>query len=256
MHFCAILGRRLGLKGHIGHLEPPQPSHDEDTWDLTLHTVSLSNWISAAVNIGSLNPTRRAKLWNLECVGQNLVLNSLFVTVPEFTWFDIHSNQLHIYGDILPGFAQKLENVLRQNPSVTTVALGSGGGSVYEAITAGLIIRERGLDTQLYGSCMSACPLVFYGGVNRNIFRFSERFGFHKVSVDGTAVPMSAPIYQHIFVYIKVMGGDPRLFIETMSKYNPSEMGFVTPYEECLMGLSTWWQGYFPGECPEAGASD
>ena len=102
---------------------------------------------------------------------------------------------------------------------------------------------------------MSACPLVFYGGVNRNIFRFSERFGFHKVSVDGTAVPMSAPIYQHIFEYIKVMGGDPRLFIETMSRYNPSEMGFVTPYEECLMGLSTWWQGYFPGECPEAGAN-
>jgi hypothetical protein len=88
------------------------------------------------------------------------------------------------------------------------------------------------------------------------MYRFSERFGFHKVSVKGTAVPMSDPVYQHIFEYISVMGGNPLPFIATMSKYDPSEMGFVTPYEECLMGLATWWQGYYPGECPKAGAPD
>ena len=256
MHFCAILGRRLGRKDHIRHLEPPQPSHDEDTWDLTLHTVSLGNWVSAAVHVGTLNPTRRAKLWNLECVGQGLVPNTLFVSVPDFTWFEIDRGQLQIYGDIIPGFSQKLEDALNQNPSVTTIALGSGGGSVHEAIKAGIIIRQRGLDTQLYGSCMSACPLVFYGGINRRMFRFSERFGFHSVHVAGAAVPISHPIYQYIFDYITAMGGNPRPFIETMLKYDPADMGFVTPYEECLMGLATWWQGYYPGECPKAGAPD
>lgn len=254
MHFCAILGRRLGFKDYIGHLEPPQPSHGSDIWDLTLHTVSLANWVSAAVNVGSLNPTRRAQFWNLECVGQGLVSNNLSVPVPDFTWFEVQNYQLQIYGDILPGFSQKLEEALNQNPNVTTISLGSGGGSVYEAIRAGIIIRQRGLDTQLYGSCMSACPLVFYGGVNRSMFRFSQRFGFHSVSSDGVAVPISDPVYQDIFDYISIMGGDPRLFIATMLKYEPSDMGFVTPYEECQMGLATWWQGYMPGECPRAGA--
>lgn len=254
MHFCAILGRRLGLKDHIRHLEPPQPSHDGDIFKLTMHTVSLSNWISAAVHIGSLNPTRRAKMWNLECVGSE-VSNNLAVPVPDFTWYEVKRDQLSIYGDISLGFSKRLKAALVANPNVTTVALGSGGGNVYEAISAGFIIREHGLDTQLYASCMSACPLVFYGGVNRNMFRFSERFGFHQVSVNGKAVPLDDQVYRDIFSYITVMGGDPVPFIKAMWDFKPSEMGFVSPYEECQMGLGTWWQGYFPGECPLAGSN-
>lgn len=256
MHFCAILGRRLGLKRFIDHLEPPQPAHNSDIWELTLHTVSLRNWITAAINIGSLDPTRRAQIWNLECIGQGLVHRSLYVPVPRFTWFDVEGSQLQIYGDVLSDFSQRLENALNQNPQVTTVALGSGGGSVLEAIKAGMIIRQRRLDTQLYGSCMSACPLVFLGGVNRRMYRFSERFGFHQVSANGVAVPATAPVYQVIYDYIIRMGGNPRPFIATMWQYKPSEMGFVTPYDECQMGLATWWQGYSPGECPRAGTPD
>lgn len=256
MHFCAILGRRLGFKDQISHLEPPQPSHDEDAYDLTLHTVSLANWVSAAVHVGSLNPARRAQFWNLECVGKGLVSKALFVPIPDFVWFEIDNDQIQIYGDIVPGFSQRLENILNQNPNITTISLGSGGGSVYEAMMAGIIIRQRGLDTQLYGSCMSACPLVFYGGVNRSMFRFSERFGFHSVSQGGNAVPLNDPVYQDIFDYVMAMGGNPYPLIATMLKYGPHDMGFVTPHEECLMGLATWWQGYSPGECPRAGAPD
>ena len=86
------------------------------------------------------------------------------------------------------------------------------------------------------------------------MYRFSERFGFHSVSIAGAAVPISDPVYQNIFDYVTAMGGNARPFIATMLKYDPAEMGFVTPYEECLMGLATWWQGYYPGECPKAGA--
>lgn len=255
-HVCAILGRRLGFKDHISHLEPPQPSMDADVWDLTLNTISLRNWVSAAVHIGGLDPTRRAKTWNLGCVGSGLVSNSLSVPVPRIVWYEVQGEQVQFYGDVEPDFSNKLEQVLARNPQITTVALGSGGGSVYEAMRAGVIIRNRGLDTQLYGSCMSACPLVFLGGVNRNMFRFSERFGFHKVSVDGIAVPPTDGVYRDISEYVTAMGGDADLYISTMLKYEPHEMGNVTPYEECRMGLGTWWQGYFQGECPRAGSPD
>lgn len=118
---------------------------------------------------------------------------------------------------------------------------------------AGAVIRARGLNTQLFGICMSACPLVFLGGVERNIFRFSERFGFHKVSSEGNAVPISDSIYNDIATYVSVMGGNADLFVETMQSYEPHDMGQVTPYEECQMGLGNWWQGYPRGVCPNAG---
>ena len=253
-HFCAILGRRLGFKDQISHLEPPQPSFDSDVWELTLHTVSLSNWVYAAIEVGGLDPTQRAHSWNLECIGTGLVSGKLYLAIPEAVWYEVAGSQLTIYGDIVSDFSVKLEQALKKNTQVTTVALGSGGGSVYEAIRAVAIIRSQGLDTQLYGPCMSACPLVFLGGVNRNMYRFSKRFGFHKVSINGRAVPESDDVYEDIGAYMNAMGGNPQLYIATMLAYEPNEMGNVTPYEECMMGLATWWQGYNRGECPRAGA--
>jgi hypothetical protein len=53
--------------------------------------------------------------------------------------------------------------------NVKTVVLGSDGGYVDEAMTIGRLIRRRHLDTAVPSSCMSACALIWAGGVRRSV---------------------------------------------------------------------------------------
>lgn len=249
-HICAILGRRHGFAAYIGHLEAPQPPLTADTHDLELNLPSLSNWLASARALGRMNALEKAKTWNLECVGKMGIPNGLWLDVPDNVWFEVSGQHLLIYGDILPGFADRLIDLVVRYPEVTTISLGSGGGYIWEAMEAGRFIREMGLDTQLYGSCESACPLVFMGGVNRNIFRNARRFGFHKVSRGGVAVDDGDDVYRLIRSYVYEMGGNGDLYVQAMLSAEPNDMQHFPAWFECRMGLGTWYQGLFPGECP------
>lgn len=249
-HLCAILGRRHGFASFIAHLEPPQPSFSAPTHELELNLPSLSNWLSAARTYGDMKPFRRAKYWNIECVGNMGIPNGLWQDIPKEVWFQVSGDHLLIYGDIISGFFDRLVGALHQNPHITTISMGSGGGNVQEALRAGRFIREKGLNTQLYGSCMSACPLVFMGGINRSIFRDSERFGFHKASINGDPVLNSSKIYREIWSYVTQMGGNGDAFLMAMQSAEPYEMKYYPAWIECGMGLGTWYQGFQPGECP------
>ena len=93
-------------------------------------------------------------------------------------------------GSITPGISQSFAaEVGRHGDYIKTVVLNSPGGSVADAITMGRLIRERKFATEVEAGkyCVSSCPLVFSGGVER---RAGERasIGVHQV----TAMPSAA----------------------------------------------------------------
>lgn len=243
MHMCAILGRRMGHADRIGHLEPPQPPLDSDKHTLLDNYASLLSWIRAAQRFGSMSQHQRAKYWNLECVGNLSIPPRLWVDVPSEVFYEVDGTYLWVYGDIVPGFADRLKRAVLANPDVQTVGIGSGGGDVYEAIEAAFFVRAKGLRTQLTGDCVSACPLFFLGGVDRYVMRPFPLFGFHQVSSRGEAVPFDDPVYDDIAAFVGAMGGNVGMIIEEMHRHRPDGMGYATSAWACQASVATWYQG-------------
>jgi hypothetical protein len=73
-------------------------------------------------------------------------------------------------GTITPGVSQSFAaEAERHSEYVRTVVLNSPGGSVTDALAMGRLIREKGFATEVEAGkyCVSSCPLVFAGGVDR-----------------------------------------------------------------------------------------
>lgn len=249
MHQCAILGRRMGFVEHIGHLEPPQPSLDSAPQILANNYASLMNWTYAAEWFAGVSQHERAKRWNLECVGKMGIPSGLWVEVPPEIFYRTDGSYLWVYGDIVQGFSDRLTDALSRHPEIKTVGIGSAGGNVIEAIKAGHLVRQLGLETQLSGECVSACPIFFLGGVRRSVMRPYPRLGFHKVSLGGVAVPVNDPVYRIIREYVRKMGANPEFFLATMQNWEPNQMGYLTPDQACLSGVVTWYQGVITDKC-------
>jgi hypothetical protein len=73
-------------------------------------------------------------------------------------------------GTITPGISQSFAaETERHGEYIKTVVLNSPGGSVAEALEMGRLIREKRFATEVEAGkyCVSSCPLVFAGGVDR-----------------------------------------------------------------------------------------
>ena len=150
---------------------------------------------------------------------------------------------LQILGDIEQGFAARLRTLIEDNPKVTTVALGSGGGYVNEAIEAGRYIRARGLKTTLWNNCFSACPLVFIGGVERLVWSPYPQLGFHKFYTPSGAIPPTSSVYREVAVYVSQMGVSSRFVLQKIFSAEPSHVFVIRrPAELCDSNIATWVQ--------------
>lgn len=245
-HQCAILGRMLGLEDVIIDLETmPYPPMDEtsDPQDLLVFATSLENWVIAAEGALEMDEAQRLSVWNLDCVGhQGIATEHYLGNSNPNAQFKVENNTLYVYGDIDTGFFDRLKNALDGDAGITEVALGSGGGSVVDALLAGREIRARGLGTTIYGNCFSACPLVFMGGTKRNIWASVYRLGFHQMSRAGVPVPITDDAYGLAAQYLTVMGVDTDAVLAWMLGAPPSEM-FEPPVEAlCAANVATWIQ--------------
>jgi hypothetical protein len=246
-HQCAILGRMLDHVDAIRHLEefeyPPMDARSNPQ-DLLVFSISLENWVAAARWAKSASIDQRINRWNLDCVSQFGIDQSLFLqsASPEAE-FEVDGKQLHVYGDIDVGFAERFEQALNENKFILEVTLGSGGGSVRDALLAGLLIRSRGLNTTIYGNCYSACPLVFLGGSRRIVWAAPHRLGFHQIYT-GTSVPIpfNDQLYGLVARYIADMGSDPSIVLAWMYSAGPSGMFVPKPKELCAANVATFVQ--------------
>lgn len=252
-HSCAIIGRMIGQKEAIAHLEELEyPDHtlvDEGYYAhaALVFSISLANWVGAAESALAMSESERINTWNLECAATDLCPSCRMVE-SQHPQADIvrDGSSLRVFGDIEAGFAERFEAALDANPDVVEIRLGSNGGSVADAVRAGLMIRERGLETVLDGNCNSACPLVFLGGRVRTVWATGARFGLHQISRDGAAVAADDRSYGIVAQYVSAMGGNPRAVIKWMLSAPPEAMARPEPREYCDLGLATWVQRVCP----------
>jgi hypothetical protein len=248
-HQCAILGRMLGKAELIKHLEKPLPPLTSTLGEVLPTAESLDQWVFTAKRLLGESNEKRASIWNLECVGNfGIPSNAVDDQGLDSVSFRQDGAHLWVYGDIVQGFYEQFVEVLNQNPEVTTVGLGSGGGSVRDAILAGSEIRKRGLNTQLIGPCLSACPMVFIGGVSRNVMRPFPPLGFHQMYSEDGAVPLGDQTYQLVADYAWSMGVDGTWFVLQMAAAEPTDMNMqgddlAERDELCVRGAVTWYQG-------------
>ncbi len=244
-HTCSILGRMLGKADLITEIEQSTETDVSQTTDheTGIAAQSLSNWTYIAKRLLEDNKAERIREWNLDCVGHLGIPNDAYIGEENTqTFYSVQGETLRIMGDVEAGFSDQIKAVIRANPNIKTVALGSGGGSVAEAIETGLFIRENGLSTTLWNNCYSACTIVYIGGVKRDIWSPYPDLSFHQISRNGAAIPFDDPAYYRLAAYATVMGVDMQTFIGLTMSAPPSS--FTTPHVDdlCAAKIATWVQ--------------
>lgn len=251
MHRCYVLGTTLGFTSHVKHLQfdrsPVRSAKNSDeAHEFRVRAQSLENFIFVTEEVLRLPQNRRTIAWQLDCAGQYGIAALSGDQIVSGTFYDVIKNGegIKVIGAIEEGFAAKLDAALISNPRVKFIALGSGGGSVKEALAAGTLIRAKGLATTVWNNCYSACPLVFAGGVDRNVHSPYPSFGFHQIYTQRGAIPLDSPVYTRVAAYLKEMGVNERYVLAAMLRANPSEMNMIhgTSEELCRARLVTWVQ--------------
>lgn len=86
--------------------------------------------------------------------------------------------EIEFIGGIHTGTSERFRAVLAQYPEARVIHLDSIGGELAESHAMATMIRARGMDTYVRGTCLSACTLVFLAGRNR-LLKDGARLGFH-----------------------------------------------------------------------------
>ena len=249
-HECAILGRildRIEYVREIEHLALPElkePMSEDELYELQLAARSLGNWAFTARRALNMTKYEQSATWNLDCVGAfGIPVDASVKEEVLEAKFRVEGRTLYVLGDIDPGFAEDLAGFVAQNTDIDTVALGSAGGSVSDAIKAGMMIRSLGLNTTLTNNCLSACTFVFLGGVERQIWSPYPKLGFHQMYVkdSGALLPIDDS-YRVIRKYAQVMGVDPKFVLAAMLSAEPKDMYYPQLSELCESGTATWVQ--------------
>lgn len=241
---CANIGRFLGLTDHLGEgASFTYLRAGDEPEAFRVQSELLDVWIYQAERVLAMDGRQMTGYWNLECVGNYNIPDSAYIEsdTPR-AGIVADGDRLTVLGDIDLGFFDRFRLALDQHPEVKTVSLGSGGGSVYDALRSGQMIRDRGLNTALFGKCFSACPMVFVGGVERVIWAGGDTLGFHQIYTDDGPLPMTHDIYLVLRQYLVEMGVDADVFIGFMATSGPSEMFEPDVADLCAPKITTWVQ--------------
>jgi hypothetical protein len=187
---------------------------------------------------------------------------------------DGNMNKVIIEGDIVPGDYERFIQLIDANHEgdfyygqISEVHIYSKGGSVAEAINIGTLIRElrlhtvapskpfgaigasgsvcEGVKEQSNCTCLSACVLVFVGGINRfgNVLGVHRSYINHDVlkTMGGTeGINASTQLMEGVGIYLGRMGV-PRTIIDRMNATSSQDISYL-PDEEINLYLS----GYLP----------
>jgi rhodanese-related sulfurtransferase len=118
---------------------------------------------------------------------------------------EVHGDTVFASGPVDDDYA-KFRDAF-DKPGVTTVAfVNSPGGDLTTSLRVGRLIAERNLKTVSAGFCMSACSIMFLGGVER---RFSDSFrpnanviGIHGAH-DSATKQVNSILQPQMFAYFK-----------------------------------------------------
>ncbi|MBX3292615.1 MAG: hypothetical protein KF881_06960 [Acidobacteria bacterium] len=256
-HSCFILGTLLGQHKYIQRVKVTHKPNfrlrtSKNAHVLRVLAISADNFSNVARNILGMSYDERVTEWNLDCVGKYSIPSGTWIGEGrEKSFFRIRNKGkvLQILGAIESGFSDKIISAIKNNPDVETISLGSGGGSVYEALKAGRYIRALGLETTLWNNCYSACPLVFMGGMTRTVWSPYPSLGLHQVYTRDGAVPLTSKVYSDIYSYLMEMGVDSDYVVSNMWKAAPNKMNTLkTDTTLCKTKIATWVQRWCSSE--------
>ena len=91
--------------------------------------------------------------------------------------------QLVISGELEIGITKAVSNILKKNPQISSVALNSFGGHIYEGRGLSKLFTRQSLNTYVYQECSSACTSAFSGGLKRYL-GVNGKLGFHQYKHD------------------------------------------------------------------------
>ncbi len=131
---------------------------------------------------------------------------------------------IRLRGAVAPGDGDRIAAALGEAPPALVV-LDSPGGSVRDALAIGRAIRETGAATRLVADavCLSACPLMFAGGVERAASE-GARLGVHQHSYgEATLLPAFLAVEDmqrgqaDVLAHFEAMGVDLRIMGPSMA---------------------------------------
>lgn len=166
--------------------------------------------------------------------------------------------KLYATGMIYIGASQAFKaEVEKRGGYVKTVVLNSTGGSVYDAIAMGRLIREKKFATAVEngGYCASSCPLVFAGGAERRaadkaVIGVHQAFSPGDPGFDGArGMAEAQKISAECQKYLSEMGVDLKLWVHAMETPK-DQLYFLKPDELLSLKLATQ-----RGTAPKATAS-
>lgn len=122
-----------------------------------------------------------------------IIINLILISLANFAWaeeqrFRIEGETLFYNTDVIDGDdgedeitwddVEKIENILSEN-KIKSLNINSSGGYLSAASYLADLVIDYDLDTNVAGSCESACTTVFLGGNKRTVDRGSW-VGFHQ----------------------------------------------------------------------------
>ena len=116
-----------------------------------------------------------AILYPLNAVSQN----SKFQLVASTLIYDTFASPIEEEQEITWGDVDVLESLLKSEPSIKQIELNSAGGDIEAAFYMADLVIDYELDTNVSGTCESACTLVLLAGDKRTVERGSW-VGFHQ----------------------------------------------------------------------------
>ena len=181
-------------------------------------------------------------------------------------------------GEIVQGDYAKLVSLLdKSGGNIDSISIYSSGGSVFEAIKIGTLIRDlrlrtiapkslgfrgnvcTGISNQKNCTCLSACVLVFAGGIHHygnvlGVHRSYVSNDFNKYMRGAHGINASEQLMYTVNDYLKKMGFPPR-FIDKMNathsqnisflkegEINRHLSGYVPPFEERIIAKCGNWR--------------
>jgi hypothetical protein len=152
-----------------------------------------------------------------------------------------------LYGGIESGDAARVDAYLASLADPPdAVAINSPGGGVDAALAIGQIIRDRGLDTHILSGmiCLSACPYVLAGGVERQVSR-NGAVGLHQHYYD---TPGYLPVFFAVediqrsqgeaMAFLIAMGVDPAIMVHALTT-PPDDIYVLVENELLESGFAT-----------------
>lgn len=271
-HSCHTLGFLLHGSKYLSKFEKLR-SHDNDflkdlkllenpntteydigiiSFSVRLFSTSVGHYVSRVKDILEMTEHERIELWNLDCVEQFDLGSEAYVqnNATQSASFISQKNgfaDLRYTGEIDNNFYDKLVQALKKYPDSESISIGSGGGSVVNAMAAGYLLKAKGIDVRLHSDCYSACPLVFIAGERRIMEQRPRiKLGFHQMYsvIDNKTILAPISVYNDIQDYIVDM--DPEIdtsaFINLMLSAGPQNMVYPEYEYLCSTSIATWVQ--------------